>query len=56
MYENCSLNSKMMNISLSNVANSKERGNSFDLISHSVKKFTYLQDKQKLYWILNCEV
>ena len=27
----------------------------FELISSEVKYFTHLQDKQKLFWILNCE-
>ena len=27
----------------------------FELISSKVKYFTHLQDKQKLFWILNCE-
>ena len=27
----------------------------FELISSKVQYFTHLQDKQKLFWILNCE-
>ena len=33
----------------------KEREEQFELISSKVKCFTHLQDKQKLFWILNCE-
>ena len=33
----------------------KEREELFELISSKVKYFTHLQDKQKLFWILNCE-
>ena len=33
----------------------KEREELFELISSKVKHFTHLQDKQKLFWILNCE-
>ena len=32
----------------------KEREELFELISSIVKYFTHLQDKQKLFWILNC--
>ena len=33
----------------------KEREELFELISSKVKYFTLSQDKQKLFWILNCE-
>ena len=33
----------------------KEREELFELISSKVRHFTHLQDKQKLFWILNCE-
>ena len=33
----------------------KEREALFELISSKVRHFTHLQDKQKLFWILNCE-
>ena len=33
----------------------KEREELFKLISSKVKYFTHLQDKHKLFWILNCE-
>ena len=33
----------------------KEREDLFNLISLKVKHFTELPDKQKLFWILNCE-
>ena len=33
----------------------KDREELFELISSKVKYFTQLQDKQKLFWTLNCE-
>lgn len=33
----------------------KESEELFDLISSKAKHFTSLEDKQKLFWILNCE-
>ena len=33
----------------------KEREKLFELISSKVKYFAHSQDKQKLFWILNCE-
>ena len=33
----------------------KEREKLFELISSKVKYFAHSQDKQKLFWIFNCE-
>ena len=46
---------KMKKILLFDVTNSQKNDELFELISSKVKYFTHLQDKQKVFWIFNCE-
>ena len=47
---------KMKSILLFVVINSERKEKKiYELISSKVKYFTNLQDKQQLFWVLNCE-